>query len=114
MWLEIIVDGKIVTFSQVGMYLDRLGKDPRCEWASKIEVEAQKICGRTEGVKFRCDQGDLRIWLHKDAVGPVVRVITEAEPSIPEGIRWFFQRICYLLEHSEELGVGVMDLHERG
>lgn len=112
MWLEIIVDGKIVTFSQVGMYLDKFGKDTRCEWASKIEAEAQRICGRTEGVKFHCDRGDLRIWLHEDAVGTVVRVITEAENSIPEGIRWFFQRICYLLEHSEELGIGIADLRQ--
>jgi hypothetical protein len=110
MWLEIIVGGSIVTFSQVGMYLDSLGKDPRCEWATLIESEARKICGKTEGVTFRCDKGDLRIRLHKDAVRSVVRAITEAEPSMPEGVRGFFLRICYLLEHSEELGVRVMDL----
>jgi hypothetical protein len=110
MWLEIIVDGAIVTFSQVGMYLDRFGQDPRCEWASKIEAEAQRFCGRGDGVKFRCDKGDLRIWLHKDAVRPVIRAIAEAEPSMPEDLRVFFQRIGYLLEHSEELGVRIVDL----
>jgi hypothetical protein len=110
MWLEIIVGGGIVTFSNVGMYLDKFGKDPRCEWATKIEAEAQKICGRKEDVQLRCDRGDLRIWLHKDAVRSVVRAIKEAEPSIPEGVRGFFQRICYLLEHSDELAVRVADL----
>ena len=102
MWLELIVGGKIVTFSQVGMQLDRCGKDQRCEWAAKIEAEAQKICGRREGVQFRCERGDLRIWLHEDAVKPVVRAIEEAEEQIPEDIRWFFQRIAYLLEHGEK------------
>lgn len=110
MWLEIIVGGSIVTFSNVGIYLDKFGKDLRCGWASKIEADAQKICGRKEGVQFRCDSGDLRIWLHEDAVRSVVRAITEAEPSMPEGVRGFFQRVCYLLEHSDELAVRVADL----
>ncbi|MDG6975959.1 MAG: hypothetical protein JRN27_07715 [Nitrososphaerota archaeon] len=101
MWLEMIVGGKVVTFSQVGMHLDRFGNDQRCGWAAKIEAEAQKICGRREGVQFRCERGDLRIWLHEDAVKPVIRAIEEAEQEIPEDIRWFFQRISYLLAHGE-------------
>lgn len=110
MWLEMIVDGAIVTFSQVGMRLDVYGKDQRCVWASKIEDKARKICGRTDGVRFTCDRGDMTIRLHKDAVKPVIRAISEAELSMPEDIRWFFQRISYLLEHSDEFGVRVADL----
>ena len=108
MWLEVIVGGKIVTYSQVGVRLNEWGVDPRCEWAAKIEAEARKVCGRDEGVRFRCQEGDLSVWLHEDAVGPVVRAIAEMEQSIPEDIRWFFQRIGYLLEHGER--TGVMDL----
>jgi len=95
----------LVTFSQVGMYLDRLGKDPRCEWASRIEADAKRICGNTEGIKFRCEKGDLSIVLHEDAVRPVVRAIVEAEPSMLIEVREFFQRICYLLEKGERVEV---------
>jgi hypothetical protein len=105
MWLEMIVGGKIVTFTQAGMCLDRFGQDHRCEWASKIEAEARKICGRAEGVRFACEKGDLSINLHEDAVRPVVRAIAEAEPSMPEEVRGFFQRISYLLENGERYGI---------
>lgn len=109
MWLEMIVDGAVVTFSQAGMYLDQFGKDPRCEWASRIESDAQKTCGNKEGVKFGCEKGDLRIWLHRDAVRTVVRIIAEAEPAMPEEVRVFYRRISYLLQHSDELGVRVLE-----
>ena len=105
MWLEIIVGRGPVTFSQVGMYVDRLGKDSRCEWASRIEADARRICGRSEGIKFSCRKGDLSIVLHEDAVRSVVRAIVEAEPSMPTEIRGFFQRICYLLENGERVTV---------
>ena len=83
--------------------MDRLGKDPRCEWASRIQADARRICGRSEGVKFSCEKGDLSIVLHEDAIGPVVRAIAEAEPSMPVEIQGFFQRICYLLENGERV-----------
>ena len=105
MWLEIIVGRGLVTFSQVGMCMDGFGRDPRCEWASRIEADARRICGRSEGIKFRCEKGDLSVVLHEDAVGPVVRAIVEAEPSMPIEIRGFFQRICYLLEKGERVEV---------
>ncbi len=81
--------------------MDGLGKDPRCEWAPRIEAEARKICGREEGVRFECHRGDLSIVLHRDAVKPVVRAIAELAPSMPEYTRWFFLRISYLLENRE-------------
>ena len=99
-----------MTFSNVGMHLDRWGKDPRLEWASKVGAEAQKVCRRSEGVEFLNDGGDLRIHLHRDAVPSVVRAIAEMEPSMPQEVVGFFQRISYLLEHSEELGVTARDL----
>lgn len=112
MWVEIIVGGRIVTFTNVGMYLNSMGNDPRCEWASKIEAQARKLSPRPDDVDFRCKSGDLRIWIRDEAVQAVVRAITEAELSIPEDIRWFFQRICWLLEHRE--GTRVMDLPSTG
>ena len=110
MWLEIIVGGGLVTFSNVGVYLNKWGKDPRLEWASKVESEAQRVCGRTEGVEFLNEGGDLRIHLHRDAVPSVIRVIAQMEPSMPQEVVGFFQRISYLLEHSEELGLTARDL----
>lgn len=110
MWLEIVVGGDLVTFSNAGMYLTKWGKDPRLEWASKVGAEAQRACGRTEGVEFLNDEGDLRIHLHRDAVPSVVRVIAEMETSMPQEVVGFFLRISYLLEHSEELGVTARDL----
>jgi hypothetical protein len=104
-WLEIIVGGSIVTFSQVGTRLDGFGKDPRCEWASRIEADARKICGNVEGVKFRCERGDLSIVLHEDAVRPVIRAIADLEPSMPDEVRGFFRRISYLLEDGERVDV---------
>jgi hypothetical protein len=108
MWVEIIVGGSLVTFSQAGICMNSLGVDPRCEWAPRIEAGARRICGRADGVRFSCDRGDLRINLHEDAVGPVVRAITDALPSMPPEIHGFFQRICYLLENGER--VGILDL----
>lgn len=105
MWLEIIVGRGVVTFSNVGMCVDKFGRDLRCEWASRIEADARRICGRSEWITFRCLKGDLSINLHEDAVRPVVRAITEAEQSMPEEIRWFFLRICYLLEHGERVTI---------
>ncbi len=64
-----------------------------------------KIYGRAEGITFRCMKGDLSINLHEDAVGPVVRAIAELEPSMPTGIRGFFQRISYLLENGERVTI---------
>jgi len=101
MWLEIIVGGGIVTFSQVGAYLDSWGRDPRCEWAPRIESEARRICGRTDGITFSAKGGDFSVRLHEDAVPSVVRAITEAEPHMPLEIRGFYQRISYLLENGE-------------
>lgn len=101
MWVEIIVGGALVTFSNAGMYLDSMGQDPRVEWAPKIEAEARRICGRSEGVSFRIQSGDLRVNLHEDAVRPVVRAIAQALPDIPQEVHWVFQRISYLLEHGE-------------
>ena len=69
-----------MTFSQAGVCLNSLGVDPRCEWAPKIEAEARKMCARPEEVRFACEKGDLRVNLHEDAVGPVVRAINEALP----------------------------------
>jgi hypothetical protein len=103
MWLEMIVGGGIVTFSQVGMHLDEFGRDPRCEWAPKIEAEARRMCGRTEGIRLRAEDGDLSIWLHEDAVPSVVRAITEALPSMPVEVQGFYQKICYLLENGERV-----------
>jgi hypothetical protein len=103
MWLEIVVGGGMVTFSQVGAYLDSLGKDPRCEWASKIEAQARRFCGRSEGIVFSAEKGDLSIRLHEDAVPAVVRAITESEPSMPEAIRGFYQRVVFLLENGERV-----------
>ena len=92
-----------MTFSNVGMLLDEMGKDPRCEWARRIEDQAQKVCGRTEGVRFSCHGGDLSIWLHEDAVLPVIRAINEAEPEMPNYVKGFFQRIAYLVENGERV-----------
>lgn len=110
MWLEIIVGGGLVAFSNVGVRLNSWGKDPRLEWAAKVEAEAQRICGRADGVEFLNDEGDLRIHLHTDALPSVVRVIAELEPSMPQEVVGFFQRISYLLEHSEGLGVTASEL----
>lgn len=110
MWLEIIVGGGLVTFSNVGVFLNGWGKDPRLEWAAKVAAEAQRVCGRAEGVEFLNDEGDLRIHLHRDAVPPVIRVIAGMEPSMPHEVVGLFQRISYLLEHSDELGVTAREL----
>jgi hypothetical protein len=101
MWLEIVVGGGIVTFSRVGACVDSWGRDPRCEWAPRIESEARRICGRTEGITFSAKGGDFSVRLHADAVPSVVRAITEAEHLMPIEIRGFYQRICYLLENGE-------------
>lgn len=101
MWVEIIVGGALVSFSNAGMYLNRMGVDTRLEWIPKIEAEARKICGRSEGVKFRIEAGDVRVNLHEDAVRPMLRAIDEALTRMPEDIHWFFQRISYMLEHGE-------------
>ncbi len=101
MWLEIIVGGGLVTFSNTGMYLNHWGVDPRVEWAAKVEAEARRICGRSDGIIFSCEKGDLSIRLHEDAVKPVIRAITEAEESMPDEIKGFYQRISYLLENGE-------------
>lgn len=103
MWVEIIIGGGIVTFSQAGTYLDSLGRDPRCEWAPIIEAEARRISGRAEGIRFTAQGGDLSVRLHEDAVLPVIRAIAQAETSMPTGVRGFYQRICYLLEHGERV-----------
>ncbi|HZW85437.1 MAG TPA: hypothetical protein VFE91_06010 [Nitrososphaerales archaeon] len=103
MWLEIIVGGGIVTFSNVGMLLNEMGKDPRCEWAARIEERAQKVCGRKEGVRFGCRSGDMSIWLNEDAVLPVVRAINEALPDMPDYVKGFFQRVAYLVENGERV-----------
>ncbi|MDG7008574.1 MAG: hypothetical protein JRN06_10085 [Nitrososphaerota archaeon] len=110
MWLEIIVGGGLVTFSNAGVHLNRWGKDPRLEWASRVEAEAQRTSGKTEGVEFLDDEGDLRIHLHRDAVPSVIRAIDKMEPSMPQDVVGFFQRISYLLENSDELGATVRDL----
>lgn len=94
-----------MTFSQAGTYLNGLGEDPRCQWAPKIEAEARKICGRSDGISFVCEKGDLRINIHEDAVGPVVRAINDALPEMPVEIHRFFLRIGYLLENGERLGI---------
>jgi hypothetical protein len=103
MWLEIIVGGGIVTFSQVGRYVDPEGHDPRCKWAPRIESEARKLCGRDEWVTFADLKGDLSIRIHEDAVESVVRAITEAEPLMSEYVRAFYQRVSYLLEDGERV-----------
>jgi hypothetical protein len=103
MWLEMIVGGKMVTFSKVGMWMDSFGRDPRCEWAQRIEAEARRICGNTNGVIFTCLKGDLSIRLHEDALRSVIRAINEAEPSMSPEVRSFYQRVCYLLEKSDPL-----------
>ena len=108
MWLEVIVGGGIVTFSNAGSCLDSMGVDPRCEWAPRIEAEARRYCGRAEGITFACNRGDLSVKLHEDAVASVVRAIAEAGPSMPVDILGFYQRISYLLEHAER--VRLLDL----
>jgi hypothetical protein len=105
MWVEIIVGGSLVTFSQAGVCMNAFGLDPRCEWAARIEAEAREICGRSDGLKFACEKGDLHVNLHEDMVGPVVRVINESLPSMPKEVHGFFLRICYLLENGERLGI---------
>lgn len=99
--MEMIVDGALVSFSNAGTYLNNLGEDPRAQWAPKIEAGARRICGRSDGILFRCEGEYLSVILHEDAVRPVVRVITEALPDMPQEIHGFYQRICFLLEHGE-------------
>ena len=103
MWLEILVDGGIVTFTNVGTQLDSMGRDQRCLWAAKIEAEARRICGKTDEVVFQCEKGDLSVRLHKDAVLAVVRAIGESVEVMPVEIRGFYQKIAYLVEKGERV-----------